>query len=239
MIYGYVRVSTDKQCTDNQIYEIKVFAAKRGLVIDGWVEETISGTRKINKRKLGKLAKQIRRGDKLIITELSRVGRNLMHIMNFLHLCMEKEVMVYTTKENYELGNNLNSKILAFAFSLSAEIERNLISQRTKEALARKKKEGIILGRPKGSKSKKCKLTGKEHIIRKLIEERYPFGEICRRMKVSRNTLHTFIRNMLKDVKMESRGRGRHKADTYRRAVIISKKPLPPGNSTKNPKNDD
>ena len=70
--------------------------------------------------------------------------------------------MVYTIKENYELGNNINSKVLAFAFGLSAEIERNLISQRTKEALARKRAERVILGRPVGSKSAKTKLTGQE-----------------------------------------------------------------------------
>jgi DNA invertase Pin-like site-specific DNA recombinase len=193
MIYGYVRVSTDKQCTENQRYEIKQFVSKRNLQIDEWVEEVISGSYKIHSRKLGKLFKQIKKGDWLITTELSRLGRNLMHIMNFLHLCMEKETTVFTTKEDYELGNNINSKILAFAFSLSAEIERNLISQRTKEALARKKMEGVILGRPKGRKSSKYKLTGKEHIVRKMISEKYSFGEICRKLKVSRNTLRLFI----------------------------------------------
>ena len=150
MIYGYVRVSTDKQSTENQRFEIGKFAKAKSMRIDRWVEETISGTTDVAERQLGRLIKQIRKGDILVTTELSRLGRNLMQVMSFLHQCMERDIFVITVKERYELGNNINSKILAFAFSLSAEIERNLISQRTKEALARKKKEGTKLGRPKG-----------------------------------------------------------------------------------------
>ena len=114
----------------------------------------------------------MRRGDVLLATELSRVGCNLMQIMSILNQCMERNIQVFTTKEGYELGNNINAKILAFAFGLSAEIERNLISQRTKEALARKKAEGVILGRPKGSKSKRKKLTGKDEEIARLLEKK-------------------------------------------------------------------
>nr|WP_129732611.1 master DNA invertase Mpi family serine-type recombinase [Parabacteroides goldsteinii] len=159
MIYGYVRVSTDKQSTENQRFEIEKFAKVKNMRIDRWVEETISGTTDVAERQLGRLIKQIRKGDVLVTTELSRLGRNLMQVMSFLHQCMEKDIFVLTVKERYELGNNINSKILAFAFSLSAEIERNLISQRTKEALARKKKEGTKLGRPKGGKSELYKLS--------------------------------------------------------------------------------
>lgn len=139
MIYGYLRVSTDKQNTENQKFEIKKFAEEKNFTIDHWVKETISGTIHVNDRQLGRLLKRVKKGDILITTELSRLGRNLMQVMSFLHLCMKKNIVVLTVKERYELGNNINNKILAFAFSLSAEIERNLISQRTKEALARKK----------------------------------------------------------------------------------------------------
>ena len=116
-----------------------------------------------------------------------------MEVMSILHVCMNKEVKIHTIKENYELGNNLNSKVLAFAFSLSAEIERQLISQRTKEALARKKSEGMKLGRPKGSLSKKVKLTGKEEIIKELLEKEISYSGIGRILGVNRLTVKSFV----------------------------------------------
>ena len=142
MVYGYIRVSTDKQTVENQRFEIERFCKKEGLTIDGWIEETISGTKNYNKRALGKLLNRIVKDDLIICTELSRLGRNLFMIMEILNICMTKESRVWTIKDNYRLGDDIQSKVLAFAFGLSAEIERNLISQRTKEALARLKKEG-------------------------------------------------------------------------------------------------
>lgn len=199
MIYGYIRVSTDKQSTENQRFEIENYSKKKGFRVERWVDETISGTTNVSDRQLGKLLKQIRKGDMLIITELSRLGRNLMQIMSFLHQCMERDIIVCTVKEHYELGNNINSKILAFAFSLSAEIERNLISQRTREALARKKAEGAKLGRPKGKKSKKTRLSGKEKLIKKMIHEKCSMNEIAAKFGVSRQTLRNFLRNTFPD----------------------------------------
>ena len=163
MIYGYIRVSTDKQTVENQRFEINNFCNERGLIVNAWIEETISGTKKVDERKLGKLLNKLKRNDILICAEISRLGRNMFMIMSILNYCMENGIKVWTIKDNYRLGDDLTSKVLAFAFGLSAEIERNLISQRTKEALARKKSEGIILGRPKGKKSSKYKLTGKEN----------------------------------------------------------------------------
>ena len=164
MIYGYIRVSSDKQTVENQRFEIKQFALKNDLQIDGWIEETISGTKNYDKRKLGKLLNNVKKDDVIICSELSRLGRNLFMIMEILNVCMTKECRVWTIKDNYRLGDDIQSKVLAFAFGLSAEIERNLISQRTKEALARKKAEGVVLGRPKGRKSSHVKLTGKENV---------------------------------------------------------------------------
>ena len=163
MIYGYIRVSSDKQTVENQRFEINKFCKRNKLVIDGWIEETISGTKAYNKRELGKLLKRVQKDDLIICAELSRLGRNLFMIMEILNICMTKECRVWTIKDNYRLGDDIQSKVLAFAFGLSAEIERNLISQRTKEALARKKAEGVTLGRPKGRKSapERYKLHGK------------------------------------------------------------------------------
>lgn len=161
------------------------------------VDETISSTKKLEIRKFGALLQRMQKGDVLIVSELSRLGRNLMQIMKILHDCMEKDVMVYTVKENYELGNNINSKVLAFAFGLSAEIERNLISQRTKEALARRKAEGQILGRPKGSKSQMRKLTGKEDDIKSLMNKKISYSAIGRILGVHRLTVSSFVREKI------------------------------------------
>jgi DNA invertase Pin-like site-specific DNA recombinase len=196
MIYGYVRVSTDKQSTENQRFEIGNYAKENGLRIEQWVDETISGTIQVSNRLLGRLLKQIGKGDILIISELSRLGRNLMEIMSILHQCMEQEILVLTVKERYELGNNINSKILAFAFSLSAEIERSLISQRTREALARKKEEGTSLGRPKGRRNNQLKLVRNEEEIRQMIDENYSMNEIAEKMGVSRQTLRDFLKEV-------------------------------------------
>lgn len=194
MNYGYIRVSTDKQTLENQKFEINSFCKRNKITIDFWIEETISGTKDIDKRELGILLKRMRKNDVLICAELSRLGRNLLMIMGFLNQCMKKEVQVWTIKDNYRLGNDISSKVLAFAFGLSAEIERNLISQRTKEALARKRAEGVILGRPKGSRSKTKKLTGKEAEIKKLLDKKVSKSAIARILGVHRLTVAEFIK---------------------------------------------
>ena len=194
MNYGYIRVSTDKQTVENQRYEVAKFCKEKDMVIDKWIEETISGAKDINERRLGKLLKKMKSGDVLICTELSRLGRNLLMIMSILNECMQKEVRIWTIKDNFRLGDDISSKVLAFAFGLAAEIERNLISQRTKEALARKKAEGVVLGRPKGSKSSKKKLSGKEQKIKELIEAGVSYSAIARYLKVHRFTVSSFIK---------------------------------------------
>lgn len=193
MTYGYIRVSTDKQTVENQRFEINNYCKNNGLIIDSWIEETISGTKSPDKRLLGTLLKNIQHGDKIICSELSRLGRSLLMIMSILNLLMEKGAIVYTIKDNYVLGNDIQSKILAFAFGLSAEIERNLISQRTIEALQRKKSEGKKLGRPKG-KAHKVKLSSKSELIEELIALRIPKSRIAKLFNVTSPTLYTFIK---------------------------------------------
>ncbi len=194
MIYGYIRVSSDKQTVENQRFEIDNFAKIHNLTIDGWIEETISGTKEYSKRALGTLLDKVQKDDLIICAELSRLGRNLFMIMEILNLCMNKECKIWTIKDNYRLGEDIQSKVLAFAFALSAEIERNLISQRTKEALARKKAEGIVLGRPKGSKSCKVKLSGHEEVIRSMLQKKIPKTKIAKFFGVNRMTVYSFIK---------------------------------------------
>ncbi|MFI3242482.1 MAG: master DNA invertase Mpi family serine-type recombinase [Alphaproteobacteria bacterium] len=189
MIYGYIRVSTDKQSVANQRFEIENFCNKENIKNDKWIEETTSSKTDLDKRKLGKLLKKIKKDDILISTELSRLGRNLMQVMGILHQCMNKECQVWTIKDNYRLGADIQSKVLAFAFGLSAEIERNLISQRTKEALARIKSEGKKLGRPKG-KTSKCKLFGKDDKIKEMLAKGISKTQIAKMLGVDRTTLY-------------------------------------------------
>lgn len=197
MIYGYIRVSTDRQTVENQRFEINQFCEKNMMVVDKWIEETISGAKDVKERKLGKLLKRMKREDILICSELSRLGRNLLMIMGILNECMNRDIQVWTIKDNYRLGSDINSKVLAFAFGLSAEIERNLISQRTKEALARRRAEGVVLGRPKGSKSSKVKLSGQEKKIKELLDKRVSYSAIGRILGVHRLTVSAFVKERL------------------------------------------
>lgn len=197
MIYGYTRVSTEKQALENQTFEIRRFVEQNNIYIDKWVTETISGTKDFEERKLGKLIKKLKKGDILVCSEISRLGRNLLQIMTILNICMQKEVQVWTIKDGYRLGADITSKVLAFAFALSAEIERNLISQRTKEALAVRKAKGYPIGRKQGSKNKTYKLQGKEKVIRQLLAGGYSRNKIAKKLKVSFSTLDLFIKGKI------------------------------------------
>ncbi|MFR0584986.1 master DNA invertase Mpi family serine-type recombinase [Lactobacillus porci] len=197
MNYGYIRVSTDRQTVENQRFEIEEFSRRRNITIDSWTSEVVSGTKKADERLLGDLLRGLKKGDRLIVSELSRLGRNLLQIMSILNYLMEKDIILLTVKEGYELGNNINSKVLAFAFGLSAEIERNLISQRTKEALARKKAEGVVLGRPKGpAKLSTYKLYKYKNEITKLRDEGMSFNKIAKKYQVNRATVSKFIKRI-------------------------------------------
>lgn len=196
MIYGYIRVSSDKQTVENQRFEINNFCTRESMSIDGWIEETISGTKSYNKRQLGKLLKRVKKDDLIICAELSRLGRNLFMIMEILNICMTKECRVWTIKDNYRLGEDIQSKVLAFAFGLSAEIERNLISQRTKEALARKKAEGAKLGRVEGSRNHQHKLDDCGDKIQRMLKRGIPQAQIAKKLKVHRCTLYRYLKQL-------------------------------------------
>lgn len=195
MTYGYVRVSSDKQTVKNQKFEINNFARQNNIQIDKWVEETISGAKDIDKRVVGELLENIQKDDIIICSEISRLGRSVFIVMEILNICMEKECQVWTIKDNYRLGDNVQSKVLAFAFGLAAEIERQLLVSRTIEGLARRKAAGQKLGRPKGSKNKKVKLSGKEEAIKILLQEGNSKSSIAKLLNVSRSTLCRYVKD--------------------------------------------
>ncbi len=148
---GYLRVSSDTQDIDKNKAEILVFANNKKLGQVIWVEEIVSGKVSWRKRKIGGVINDLQSGDHLVVSELSRLGRSMLECMEILAVASEKQINIYAIKGNWQLDSSIQSKIIAMAFSMAAEIERDLISKRTREALAAKKKQGIRLGRPKGT----------------------------------------------------------------------------------------
>lgn len=196
MVYGYIRVSTDHQDCKNQKLGIEAKATALGLSIDKYIEDAgVSGIKEPDERALGGCLRKLRMGDVIICSELSRLGRKLFMIMRILEHCMQIGAKLYTVKDGYELGDNIQSKVLAFAFGLSAEIERDLISQRTKEAMARRRACGLYTGRKPGAKNLHHKLDGKEDIIRKMLSVGMSQRKIAKKLKVGATTINTFIKN--------------------------------------------
>ncbi len=193
-VIGYIRVSSSKQTLEHQKYELERFAKLNKLKINKWVEEKISSRKSLRMRKLGKLLDELTSGDILISCEISRLGRSLLEVMHILETCLNKECQVWTIKENYRLGNDIQSKVLAFAFGLAAEIERKLISDRTKSSLANLKASGKKLGRPVGAKSKTLKLSRKKKTVERLFQDGLSKSKISRMFKVNRSTVFRFIR---------------------------------------------
>ena len=154
-IYGYLRVSTAQQCLENCKSEILLKANELKLNCNiEWIEEKKSGTIHYKKRKLGQLVEKCNADDIIIMSEVSRVGRKIVHIMSFFAECSEKKIKIYFTKNDIKVDDSIQSQILIFAFSIASQIERDLIASRTRSALQAKKDKGIILGRHKGSKGK-------------------------------------------------------------------------------------
>lgn len=196
MIIAYLRVSTDKQHLSNQKNEIIRFAESRGLSIDRWYKETISGTKSSKHRQLGGILKKVKNGDTIIISEISRLSRKMFEIISIFHLCIEKKVTLYSVKEGYVIGDDINSKFMGVAFSISAEIERSLISMRTKEALAQRKAMGIKLGRPAGSSCKRDMLLKNKEDILASKQAGESVISIATRYGVSRGTIFNFIKSI-------------------------------------------
>lgn len=195
-VYGYIRVSSNKQTCEHQHFEIEQYAQQNNIIVDNWIEETISSRKPLNKRKLGQLLEEIQDGDILIAAEISRLGRSLLEVMRILETCLNKNCQVWTLKEHYRLGNDIQSKVMAFAFGLSAEIERNLISQRTKASLDSIRATGKKLGRPFAAQSKKLKLSRNTKKVKKLLDMGLTKYRVAKIMDVSPATITHFIQRM-------------------------------------------
>ncbi len=195
MTYAYIRVSSDKQTLENQRYEIKQYCLQHQIHIDHWYQEVITGTRNVNDRQLGVLLRRLKAGDVIISTEISRFGRSLYLVLEFFGKCLDKGCRIHTIKDGFLLGDNLQSKVIAFALSLTAEIERQLISQRTKEALAYRKSMGVQLGRPKGFENSPVqqKLFANIDFVRSLLATGVNRSVVARQLQVGTTSLFKFI----------------------------------------------
>lgn len=147
---GYLRVSTAEQDLEKNKADILKLANDLDLGRVEFIEEKISGKISWRKRKISEILDKMNAGDCLIVSELSRLGRSMLEVMEILAIATQKEIAIYAVKGNWKLDSSIQSKIVAMAFSIAAEIERDLISSRTKEALRHKREQGMTLGRPRG-----------------------------------------------------------------------------------------
>lgn len=200
MVYGYLRVSSDQQDVNSQKQGVDKFAVDHGWKINKYIsDEGVSGGKDPDKRKLGPLLKALKKDDIVICSEISRLGRDLYMVMDILHFCMERGCIIYTVKDRFVLGEDLQSKVLAFAFGLAAEIERQMIRQRTKEGIALKRKLGVLMGRPCGRKTTVYKLDKYNEKIKWCIEIGWSMTAIARKLKVAKSTMfrHVNRRNLI------------------------------------------
>lgn len=194
VVYGYLRVSTEKQNIENE--KTPILLKKDELKISGdinWITEIVTGKKSWRDRSLGNLFNMMKPNDHLFISEISRIERNMLGCMEFIAECSKKNINIYVCKGNFKIDTSIQSQMLIFAYSLSAQLERELISSRTKSGLAKAKEEGRLGGRPKGE-AKHVKLD--EHImdIKKMYENGSSNAFIANKYKCDRHTVSKFIK---------------------------------------------
>ena len=191
--YAYLRVSTDQQDVDNQRHGILEYANTHSIAGLQFVEDNASGKVKWKERKLGDLLlKTMQVGDTVLFAEVSRMARSTLQVLEILEQCADKKITVHIVKQKMVLDESLNSKITAIVLGLAAEIDREMISMRTKEALAKRKASGVVLGRPKG-RAKKLKLDKHSKDIRHYLEINLSKAAICKLVGCSPSTLYEWI----------------------------------------------
>ncbi len=194
MIYAYVRVSSEKQTWENQSFAIKEYEQLNNIRVDKWIEETISSRKSLNKRSLGQLLATVQKGDSIIITEISRLARNLYELAGILQMAIDIGVDVISIKENYHFKNDIQSKVMTYTFGIASEIEREMISTRTKMCMAKLKQQNVKLGRPIGAKNKKLKLSKNTNKIMKYLSQGMSQAQIAKKLDVDATTLCRFLK---------------------------------------------
>ena len=196
MVIAYLRVTIDRQHLGRQKDEITRYASANGLEISKWITDIVDGKRKESEPTLFRVLDRMKKGDKVIITDIARFGRTLSEVMTLLSKCMTLGVHVYSINDRYLLDDSLNTEVVSTTCNLVSEIEHHLMSVRTKEALNHKKeKEGLQLGRPKGTDAKQSLLDANKDEVMNMLERGDTVVMICKHFNVSRNTYYQFKRN--------------------------------------------
>ena len=196
MVIAYLRVTIDKQHLERQKDEITRYASANGLEISKWITDIVDGKRKESEPTLFRVLDRMKKGDKVIITDIARFGRTLSEVMTLLSKCMTLGVHVNSINDRYLLDDSLNTEVVSTTCNLVSEIEHHLMSVRTKEALNHKKeKEGLQLGRPKGTDAKQSLLDANKDEVMNMLERGDTVVMICKHFNVSRNTYYQFKRN--------------------------------------------
>ncbi len=192
---GYIRVSTDRQTVDNQRLAILDYCHRNKFQVDDWIDVNMSSRRTPAQRRIDELLERLKEGDRLIVAELSRLARSVGQIAVTVSTLLKKKVRFISIKESISLngGQDMQAKVMITMFSLFSEIERDLISERTKEGLKRARAEGKLLGRPRGTIGK-SKLDGKEDEIKRFLKGGINKTNIARYFNVSWSTLENFIK---------------------------------------------
>ena len=225
MTYGYIRVSTDKQDIENQKIGIERKARELDTVVEKWIsDDGVSGTKEYEKRQLGTLMKQIKEGDIIIVSEISRLARSVFMLFRIVEQITQiKNAVIYSVKESQVLKkNDVVSAIILSAYGTAAQIEREMIVKRTIEGLERRRQNGVLFGRPLGKKNKIQKLDGKQEKIKELIENRTSFCKIASILKVNTITLRKFCKeNNIENPRKMNKIQANNEESKYRRKRVL------------------
>lgn len=192
-IFAYLRVSTDAQDTQNQKHGIISYAKEKGFSDVEYISDSVSTKVDWHDRKLGEMVKTAIKGDIIIFSEISRMARSTLQVLEIMRDCANKGVEVHIVKTKMIIDDSIQSKAMVLVYGLVAEMEKSFISIRTKEALARKKAEGVILGRPKG-RPKQSKLDKEKDKIAELRKAKIGVSDIARLVGASRATVHNWLK---------------------------------------------